>query len=52
MPKNGAKLGARLSVWPDMLRVCVCVCVCLGGVEGRGARWVVGSVVGWASRCK
>ena len=27
---------------------CVCVCVCLGGVEGRGARWVVGSVVGWA----
>jgi hypothetical protein len=50
MPKNGAKLGARLSVWPDMLRVCVC----LGGVgvEGRGAWWVVGGVVGWACRCK
>lgn len=41
MPKNGAKLGARLSIWPDMLRVCVCVsrrCRGAGRAVGGGKR--------------
>lgn len=40
MPKNGAKLGARLSIWPDMLRVCVSRL--RRGDEGRCARRVLG----------
>ena len=49
MPKNGAKLGARLSIWPDMLRVCMCVsrrCRGAGRAVGGGKRRWMGVGVG------